>query len=396
MPDIFTHIPNWESGITETLEWLTEVRTTRTGKESRRRLRRDPRRSMTFSVVSAGDSLRRLDADLFRVGPGPWVMPLWWDVCAGVQMRVTGASDIIELTAPGIGLYRDWQMNRPGVVRRGSDWLAGTVSLLADDVIEIDLDEPTDWPDGTVRAYPAWEALVTRQVELSRITAGVARTTITAELVDYRSPAGISLDDQYLGADLWLDQPNRVSDVNVEYSRDLERIDRELGPWRLYSPSGRPFPLRRQLHTYHDRATLWDRRRWWQTLGGRHTRFWSPTYQADMQTVQAEAGASTIVVEPIGWPDNYEGDAFRTHFAIRAAGADTLVREIEETGSFLGDEVLAFFDQDSIPLDYPVDRIKQICWVEPVRLASDRIDVQWISAGVANVSLGVRAVDDDL
>lgn len=391
MADIFTHIPNWEAGITETLEWLTDVQTTRTGKESRRRLRRDPRRSMTFSVTSTGDDLRRLDGDLWRVGPGPWVMPLWWDVRAGVQMAVAGED--IALSAPGIGLHRDWQVGRPGVVRRGADWLAGEVTVVSDDYVELTLDEPTDWAAGTVRAYPAWDVLLTRPAELARVTAGVARTTLTAELVNYRSPAGISLDDQYLGDDLFLDQPNRVVDVSVEYSRDLERIDRELGPWRLYSPSGRPFPLRRQLHTYTDRAKLWDRRRWWQTLGGRHTRFWAPTYQDDIRLAQAAPGASVLIVEPIRWAETYQGDQFRSHIAARAYGQPTLAREIESAID-LGDiEILQYPSQAPIPADYPV---RQICWCEPVRLASDRIDIQWISAGVANVSLGVRAVDDDL
>lgn len=395
MTDIFTHTPDWRGGVTETLEWLTDVQTTRTGKESRRRLRRDPRRSMTFEVVSIGDDLRRLDGDLFRVGPGPWLMPLWWDVCAGAVLGLVGVGDI-SVSAPGIGLHRDWQVGQPGVVRRGGEWVSFDVIEVTDDMITGTPHGSPALTSGTVRAYPAWEAMVTRQVELARQTAGVARTTITAEFVDYISPDGISLDDQYLGDDLWLDQPNRSTDVNVEYARDLERIDRELGPWRLYSPSGRPFPLRRQLHTYHDRATLWDRRRWWQSLGGRHTRFWSPTYQADMRLVQALPDFADIIIDQIDWTDTYSGDAFRSHFAIRTAGAATLVREVESAmligGGF---ESLEFPGQDSIPSGYPVDRIRQLCWCEPVRLASDSITIQWISAGVANVSLGVRAIDDD-
>lgn len=392
MADIFTHIPNWESGITETLEWLTEVRTTRTGKESRRRLRRDPRRSMTFSVTSTGDELRRLDGDLWRVGPGPWVMPLWWDVCAGAVFADLGST--VTVSATGIGLHRDWQVGQPAVVRRGDEWMAFEVTTVADDVITGEPYEAVTLTGGTVRAYPAWDVLLTRPAELTRVTAGVARTTLTAELVDYRSPAGVSLPDQYLGDDLWLDQPNRVVDVNVEYSRDLERIDRELGPWRLYSSSGRPFPLRRQLHTYTDRATLWDRRRWWQTLGGREKRFWAPTYQDDIRLAAPTPGFSDIVIEPIYWTDTYQGDVFRGHFAMRAYGQPTLVREIESAGmDGQGNEILQFFSQAPIPADYPV---RQLCWCEPVRLASDRIDIQWISAGVANVSLGVRAVDDDL
>ena len=65
---IWTFRPNWSGGVTERLEWLTDVLPSRVGAEQRRGLRLSPRRSLEFQLLLHGEERTFFDLMLQALG----------------------------------------------------------------------------------------------------------------------------------------------------------------------------------------------------------------------------------------------------------------------------------------------------------------------------------------
>lgn len=72
--------PNWESSVSETLAWLTDVLQSPTGAEQRRSIRYFPRRSLNFSVAVEAEERSMFDNMLMSYAADDWYLPLWHDV----------------------------------------------------------------------------------------------------------------------------------------------------------------------------------------------------------------------------------------------------------------------------------------------------------------------------
>ena len=72
--------PDWTNGITETLEWKTDILQSYSGAEQRIARRLSPRRTFEFSILINGNERARFENKLAYVGGNSWYFPIFTDV----------------------------------------------------------------------------------------------------------------------------------------------------------------------------------------------------------------------------------------------------------------------------------------------------------------------------
>lgn len=76
---IWPFAPNWSGTVNETLIWLTDIMSSKTGSEQRRSLRRYPKQTMDYVTLLSRKERRRHDNLISTIGAHDWMLPLWFD-----------------------------------------------------------------------------------------------------------------------------------------------------------------------------------------------------------------------------------------------------------------------------------------------------------------------------
>jgi len=98
---VFTLTPNWQGGILEKLEYLTNVLPSSTDAEQRRMLRVHPRRSFEVSFLREKDERARLDSFVSGHGHEPFLVPLWHEA---VRLPYGDPKETAEIPFDGYNL----------------------------------------------------------------------------------------------------------------------------------------------------------------------------------------------------------------------------------------------------------------------------------------------------
>jgi len=113
---VFGMRPDWSQGITERLEWLTEVLEAYDGTEQRVRLRQLPRRGFEYGFLIEGRDAQVLDHLLFAWGARIYCLPVWTDVStlageAAIGSTALTVQDVANSDYHAGGLAVLWRSN---------------------------------------------------------------------------------------------------------------------------------------------------------------------------------------------------------------------------------------------------------------------------------------------
>lgn len=378
--------PDWSRGLRERLSYLTDVQASLSGVEYRTRAREHPRRVMDFQAIVTGSDFRDLDASLSSTMPDEWLMPLWRDVA---KAEVSYVDPLTHFDADGIGLYREWSEGGYLVATHDGEWWAAEIVSVTDNRVSVSGEAPQAILDGA-RCYPASVVSLEDRQTRSAITAGVATVPVTCEVIDYRAPDAEELPETHDGIPILADEPNRRESIEQSYIRGISRVDYDVGRVERYVDTVAADFERAPVYTYNDRGDVWEMRRFIQHLGGRKGEMYAPTRMADLTII--DLTQTHIDIEPIGWSDYYDDGVNRDLLWVRLRGHDPEVAHI------VSSEMVG--DVERLTLGEPVDRfaevgadsVRQAAWMERCRLATDEVTIDWVTAGVCELSLPQRAV----
>jgi hypothetical protein len=164
----WTFRPNWDGGVEERMEWVTDVQTSYDGAEQRISLRTNPRRFMSYNFMLDNNADRRkFEAMLFNWGARTWLVPIWTEGNVLSAELTSGSSGITLARASG-----DWQDNRTAIIMNGLgafDYEIIRISTVAGTVVTFSENTTRTWPAGSV-IYPASTALLENSLKLNRFT----------------------------------------------------------------------------------------------------------------------------------------------------------------------------------------------------------------------------------
>lgn len=383
---------NWSEGITERLEWMTDLLQAYRGEEQARALRLLPRHVVEFSILVEGLERRHLEAALWNWGARVWAVPLWWDGIDLTSALAAGATTIP--VAVGSRAYQ-----------------IGTLALLQGpnsrtyEVIEIDdvgsgsltLARPTTsaWPAGT-RLYPARAARIDGNASLSRFTGTAAYARMRFEAVD---PADHTADAgavTYRGYPVLATRPTWTEDPTATLERKLSTFDPGTGILSVEDEAAMPLAGQSLRWELDSRAEIDEYRRRLYALRGKQGRVWVPTWAADLLVVAAVGStALAIDVEWCGYSLYYQTAINRRDIRIELSNGTILYRRItgcsEVSATVERLQLDDDFGFDLQPSDFVLVSFMALC-----RQSSDAAELAWFTGDSASASMTFRAPRHDV
>lgn len=301
MLPVWSVLPNWQGGITESLSWQTDILESETDAEQRRSVRRNARRSFEASFLREREAAARMDSFFVGVGPSVFLVPLWHEQVSMI--------DGIDVAGGGVN-FADGEL-RLREFRKGDIVFVNNGDPNDYDLLEVgDVEQdrfswktpPTRrWPNKT-RIFPMRLARIEpNDARTSGITDGVRRAQVRFTMVEpYYIDA--SWGSTVSGQPYFPFAVDRAQPLNMEYSRKAFVIDNASGR-PLITDHGRHTTVKVQARLrLTGRATAYRFRQFLQSARGMARHFFAPTYMQDIYpTGDISNGAREVEIAPQGF-----------------------------------------------------------------------------------------------
>ena len=384
---VFGIAPDWSDGWLERLMWATDVLTARDGTEQRIRLRSQPRRSLEFSLLAAGDEAALLDVLLSAWQARVYALPVWPDK-SRLSSRVNVGSTVIPVATPHLEYAAD------GLLVIGTDSRnteAAEILSVASNVVTLKQPLLQTWPAGAF-VVPAQTARLRMKQGISRITESIARSRLVFDLVESSVIAPQEASMRFKSAPVWLQRPNRRRDVETEYQRLAEVLDFETGITAVDDAANRPFIRRSFDYLCQNRAEIAAFRGWLAARQGRFAAFWQPGWECSLvPTRKLLAGQTALTVASRGYALYFNSLPGRRDIACLHKNGQWHLRTILGFGpGSSGEEEVMTLDQpfsfDALPEDWLA-----LYFLEKTRLDADQIELNWLTDSVVEASVPMRS-----
>lgn len=378
--------PDWSSGITERLAWLTDVLTAYDGTEQRVRLRDHARRSIEYAFLAHGHERRMLEALTLGWGGRLYCLPVWWEADA-----VTISAGATSVTVTDAAL-KDYRAGGLCVFYRDSGLTeAVEIQSITGNTITLRLPLANSFGAGS-RVLPAVLARLDGEAPYAHWTDRVAMGRVRFEVdgnLD-RTPADIGATWQ--GYAVLDERPDRSEDVAETWARTLQVLDYLTGIVTVDDTTGAPVIRRTYSWLLNGRASIDRWKKWASARAGRLNALWLPTFADDLELVQPAASSSTAL-------------HVRNTLSARYVGAHPLraaVRIELASGTILHRRVTGIAEIDaqteSIAIDAalgvtiaPTD-VRRMMWMSLARLNADALEIHYETDRLARLSVTFRMV----
>jgi hypothetical protein len=366
---VFSFRPNWADGITETLEWLTDLLDAkRSGAEQRIALRLTPRRSFEAKLDLLDQE--RTFGDLFirRFHGAEFMLPLWHDHAQLDATANIGSGSLSfdttdrEFVAGGMALLM------------GSDALSCEAvrvdTVTAGGLTLVNPVANQNWPTGT-SIHPLRRSRFDPQLTKSQMTDSFDRINLRFELNQSNALDGGAEElELYAGLPILAPSPDWSRTLDSDWLRNLFTVDNKLGLKFVNDPAGRGFHSQQHRWMLEGRADLAAFRRLLYRLRGRQGSIWLPSFTSDL-TLAADAAAGALHLDVVKCGLNY------TDFP--AAGREYAITEAGEVLNFASLAAPPSSSSERLnlatALAAPLSTGDVLSWVDVGRLDNDRIEL---------------------
>lgn len=375
---VFPFRVNWRGGVTERLEWATNVHAGITGNEQRQATRLTPRREFEVTITVWEQERQFLDLWLHRMVGTDCLLPLWHD---SVRIDREAAQGDSEVWADTRGL--EWEIGSYGLLR-GLTALSHEVVEIAgveDERLLLAAPLGGSWPKGT-RIEPLRRGRLSENtkpaIKGDRAWECQALFQLTREQPYDDTLEGLDL---YAGIPVLHTPPNRVAALDAEFEWGFAETDSKTG--RRYRQSDADRAMVRQKHEWllHGRTRKAAFRRFLYYMRGRQRVVWLPTYSADL-TLSRNAGvaASSIYIKAMGFAYTGGPTSGREFICIQRRNGTRLFRRITGTAN------AGSMAEERLTLDVPLPagltmaEVNRISWMDTARFDADRLEFNHVNA----------------
>lgn len=389
---VFLVEPNWKTPVLERLEWLTDVLTSESGAEQRRKLRQVPRRSIEAAFIAHGSKRAAIDNYITGVGTTNGLVPLWYDKSIITSKSVAGSVDLFADIA-----YRDFNPNDVVIIRHAGGLFDYELNIVAelksngqmvlayglqkdaephDSVTPVRVARMLDMPNGTnhtdrVREY---------SIRFDTTERAAHRAQFTGLPIYSRTNLPVLT---------WV--PNFKESQSLTFERQMFMLDNQISNAYVRDPGGQAYTGLQGTYQVYGRENMAAAKDVLYQLAGRLKEIHVPSGQDDIvltRDVNGPQGA--LIAERTGYQ---QFGTFRQN--VRR---DILIELYDGTRLFntiisarvVGDEEWLFLSEtvNSIPRD----AIRRISYMSRARLDTDAIEITRLtdSDGASQIPLVFR------
>lgn len=385
--------PNWTDGVTETLDWKTDVLQSPSGAEQRIARRLSPRRTFEFSILLADNDRQRLENAMFHAGAARWALPVFSD---GYVLPVDIAAGARAITLETIG--RDFSVGGKLLLKDGLDINSRSslidIENVTSDALTLSAPLSEHWSAG-VLLYPVRRAVLTDPPSFTRYNASLSSAQIRFRVDEHNASSDdIATLPRYRQHPVLETDSDWNESVTGQYLRLLLELDNGSGLAARTDTARRPFVM--QSHNWmpfgrDEQAML---RRLFYFLRGRQRTVWVASPSHDFYAVSG-INSNIIDVENAGFVD-FGIVPGRRDMRIRRTDGTCFYRRIVAATVLSGAVERLLLDGPAINL--PLSAIESLSFITLCRQESDSVSWQHVTDGdgLAKVSTIFRGVRDEL
>lgn len=364
---VWSLLPDWADGITETLEFLTTVAESPLGVEQRRGLRITPRQYFELSYVLGGPDRTHFDLLTIRAAGSAVYLPLWHDVEILHRPYLAGET-VLEIDTR----YTEIRFVKFVFIGGNNDFEVGEIAGWTDESITLVNGLVNDWPKQT-RVCPIKKCRVDPQPSTTRRSDGVHVARIKfCSMERNRSDADSGMRtflDQYVLEE----DPNEVDDLSYAYERIMSVLDNKTGKQHLHDVAGRV--LQQFAWWKKGRQQHRQLRGLFYALDGRRLPVWVPTIYQDFELVLPIVGVdSSVYVKRCGFTELGGPSVNREYIMVQARSGSRYYQKIVNSivrGDGTSERLIL---EAPFGVDLAIDEVLRISFLVSSRLDQDAIE----------------------
>jgi len=379
----FAFAPNWQRGISESLEWQTELLSSEQGHEQRRALRETPRRRVSADFLLAGDERRRFEVVLSEWGARTWALPTWTEALY-LSVDLPTASDLIPCQPHG---FTDLALLRPSA----TDF--EVVEIKQVNATGLLLKRPTvnPWPAGTP-LLPLRRAFLSKPPAIKRKTDTlwqVEADFLQNEAADFKANHALPT---YRNLPVLEIPPEESEDLTLAFERITKLLDNQTAHPLLIDHGRRAFFVTAHAFLTADREERRALLAILYALNGKQKPLWLPTFADDM-TLKAPVGASAfqLDIEPIDYSRFFKPRSIR----IELDNGAILYRDVQ-SATLINESTERLALSALLGIGFSPSQVKRISWLNLVRQDSDVIRLNHLTDAVMQCKTVFKEVRDGL
>lgn len=383
-------LPNWKSGVRETLGWRTEVLgPSYTGVRQKRERRSSPRRTFEFAVHPHAAGQRLLQNLKFGQGAREWMLPIWHDRQSVDAMSI--GNYIIACDVEGYD-FSNYALLRSPVL--GAFDTFEVVEIASVEDYGLFLNEPLtmNWPAGT-RFYPLRRARMMEPSISNFITNDVATETVAFEISEPCTSPEHTFADTYQGYPVWDARPDWRDNRTVSFNRELVIVDNDTAMPTVFDFPDAAFPMSSMRWMAKNRAQHAMQRSVLYSLRGRFKSLWVPSWLQDLKMVATLGSASTaLVVSWCGYTLFAKHQPNRRDVRIELRDGSIYYRRITAEMSSGLTETLTL--DSALGVEVLAGAVKMISFMSLSQLSTDEFSLDHVTDanGVTVLSLGFEGI----
>lgn len=386
---VFLPKPDWQSGVLERLEWLTDVLQSESGAEQRRKLRQYPRRSLEASFSRFGNNRNLIDSYLTGVGQRFGLVPLWWDETP-IDPVYAGSVDIF-----GDFYRREFFANDVVIIRRENelDYELNIIAEKTDTKLTLLYGTQKDTTRGTIS--PVRVAQIRDQLGGTQLTDAVRQFQLrfyTIEAANYTTDWTFPIYERTnLPVLNWI--PNYREQMDMTFDRVSFVWDNQVGNPYVVDPGATATTNEKYGYTIYGREAMHDFKCNIYKMAGRWRELHVPTGHDEFvltRDVNADQGA--IIVARSGYNQyNLSQQAIRRDICIEMYDGSKLYNTIISSRVVEDEEWL--FLSETVP-SLPLANVRRISYMPRSRLDIDAIEINRLTDadGASQVALTFKAI----
>ena len=381
--------PNWSSSVDMTLDYKTDIVTSRAGREQRRALRKSPRRRFNYTVTLSRGDERTLHRLMTQWQARTWLLP-------DPVRKVTVAQ------AAGVG-ETDIRVNREDAWLRVGQTVIVNETTVADvtavDGVVVTIGTPLTAPlDAGVTVRPGLSASLALSLRVRH------PSNATAEFnVEFNVDPGSEVEDagsesMYVlgGREVFARKPNWGDAVESEFVWPKEDVDFGFGRTRTYIPQTFGAMIRRASFVQQGAEDIRDIEQFFCRQRGQSGEFLMPTWLDDLPPkFDLVEGTNFIRVEGTDVAAAYGDDPIYRAVAVILADGRQIFREvttITAVSDVDGEDSVLYLNRPWFT-EISRDEIIMVCWMPVMRMAADQLTIEWVTEAVAQTSVATRTLE---
>jgi len=356
----FAFAPNWQRGISESLEWHTEILSSEQGHEQRRALRETPRRSVQADFLLEGDERRRFEVVLSEWGARTWALPAWTDALY-LDTDLPAGSDLIPCQPEGFETL---------ALLRQSSTVFEVVEIKQVELTSLQLKRETvnPWPAGT-QLLPLRRAYLSKPPAIKRKTDTlwqVEADFLQNEAQRFNQNHSLPL---YRGLPVLEIAPEESEDLTLAFERITKLLDNQTAHPIVIDHGRRAFYAVSHGFLAASRAERRALLSIFYALNGKQKPLWLPTFADDM-TLTAPVGASAfqLDIEAMDYSRFFKPRSIR----IELEDGTIIYRDIQ-SATLVNETTERLALSALLGVGFAPSEVKRISWLNLVRQDSDFI-----------------------